>query len=82
MSVPGIRFQENCQTIRVLALIGLVGRNFDLWYHGGPRLIIVERGDVTWQISGKRALAAQAALRGIVLHAMTIRKTRDLGETI
>ena len=43
-----------------------------------PRHIAAESKDIAWQVSAKRSLAAQATLHGIVLHALSTRKTRDL----
>jgi MFS family permease len=44
-----------------------------------PRHVAAEAEDLAWQVSGKRALAAQAALRGVVLRARAVREARDAG---
>jgi MFS family permease len=41
-----------------------------------PRRVAEGKGDISWECSNKRSMAAQASLRGIVLRATTTRETR------
>lgn len=42
-----------------------------------PRRVVEETGDVAWECSDKRAMAAQAALRGLVLSATNVRRAHS-----
>jgi len=42
-----------------------------------PRRAAEEPQDIAWEISAQRAMAAQAALRGVALRAKTAREARD-----
>jgi len=43
-----------------------------------PRHVAVEARDLAWEVSAQRALAAQAALRGVVLRATAARQARGV----
>jgi hypothetical protein len=47
-----------------------------------PRHIVIERGNLAWQVSAGRVLAAQVALRRVVLRARTARQARTFAQLV